>query len=201
MNSLQLKFITLLVVLLITPPVKSGWFSSVSLPDESVLELIEKGPEWIPKPYKIPIEQGTLLNQKNLDRLKTGLSREQVKFLLGSPIISDAFHSEQWDYIFYSRKKGSFSTPKNITIIFANEKVREIYSQGELVTKLGEDKKQDAFIDGPIAPRFDEAYESSLQEIIISKREDFLTVTGRNKLPVCIDEEYESYDAQKTYFK
>jgi len=198
MNSLQLKFITLLVVLLITPPVKSGWFSSVSLPDESVLELIEKGPEWIPKPYKIPIEQGTLLNQKNLDRLKTGLSREQVKFLLGSPIISDTFHSEQWDYIFYSRKKGSFSTPKNITIIFANEKVREIYSQGELVTKLGEDKKQDAFIDGPIAPRFDEAYESSLQEIIISKREDFLTATRINKLPVCIDEEYESYDAQKT---
>ena len=198
MNLSQLKFIALLVLLLITPPVKSEWFSSISLPDGSLLDFMEKGPEWLPKSYKIPIEQGSLLNQKNLDRLKTGLSREQVKFLLGSPTISDAFHSEQWDYIFYDRKGKSFTTPKKITIIFANERVREIYNQEELVARLGTEQKQNAFIDGPVSPRFDEEYESSLQEIIISKREDFLTATGRNKLPVCIDEEYESYESQKT---
>ena len=198
MNLSQLKFIALLVLLLITPPVKSEWFSSISLPDGSILDFMEKGPEWLPKSYKIPIEQGSLLNQKNLDRLKIGLSREQVKFLLGSPTISDAFHSEQWDYIFYDRKGNSFTTPKKITIIFANERVREIYNQEELVARLGTEQKQNAFIDGPVSPRFDEEYESSLQEIIISKREDFLTVTERNKLPVCIDEKYESYESQKT---
>jgi len=170
MNLSQLKFIALLVLLLITPPVKSEWFSSISLPDGSLLDFMEKGPEWLPKSYKIPIEQGSLLNQKNLDRLKTGLSREQVRFLLGSPTISDVFHSEQWDYIFYDRKGDSFTTPKKITIIFANERVREIYNQEELVARLGTEQKQNAFIDGPVSPRFDEEYESSLQEIIISKK-------------------------------
>ena len=198
MNLSQLKFIALLVLLLITPPVKSEWFSSLSLPDDSILEMIEEGPEWMPKPYKIPIEQGTLLSQKNLDRLKIGLSKEQVKFLLGSPTIEDAFHSEQWDYIFYHRKEISVTDPKKITIVFANERVREIYNQGELVASLDTEQKQDAFIGGPVAPRLDKEYENSLQEIIISRREDFLTATEKNKLPVCIDEEYESYNLQKT---
>ena len=73
----------------------------ISLPDEEILELLESGPDWLPKPYRIPIEQGVLLNTENLAKVIPGLSKEQVKFLLGTPTIIDLFHVDRWDYIFY----------------------------------------------------------------------------------------------------
>ena len=57
----------------------------ISLPDRQVLELLESGPDWLPKPYKTPIEQGALLEADNLDKVVPGLNKEQVKFLLGTP--------------------------------------------------------------------------------------------------------------------
>ena len=69
---------------------------NISIPDEEIIELLESGPSWIPKPYKTPIEQGTLLDQENLNKVVPGLSKEQVKFLLGTPTIIDIFHTDRW---------------------------------------------------------------------------------------------------------
>ena len=119
--------------------VNGGIIPDISLPDKQVLRLLESGPDWLPKPYKTPIEQGTLLEAENLNKVVPGLNKEQVKFLLGTPTIMDIFHDDRWDYIFYERNETGFTDPKRITIIFKNEKVGEVYNQNKLIKKMGAD--------------------------------------------------------------
>ena len=99
------SFIYAIAVLL---SINSLSVSGAVLPDEQVLKLLESGPDWFPKPYKTPIEQGALLEADNLDKVVPGLNKEQVKFLLGTPTIMDIFHNDRWDYIFYERNIGCY---------------------------------------------------------------------------------------------
>ena len=133
------KTIVLTAILcIITGNANASIIPNISLPDQEILEFLESGPSWLPKPYKTPIKQGTLIENENLQQLVPGLSKEQVRFLLGTPTIIDAFHTERWDYIYYERIEGVFSQPKRITVIFKNEKVAEIYDQYKIIKKMGE---------------------------------------------------------------
>jgi len=195
----KLKSLALTAILcIVTVNVNASIIPNISLPDQEILELLETGPSWFPKPYKTPVKQGTLIENKNLQKLVPGLSKEQVKFLLGTPSIIDTFHTERWDYIFYERVKGVFSKPKRITVLFKNEKVSEIYDQHKTVKKMGGDINN-SYQDAPVKELISK--ENNLyQEIIIAKRSDYLSATLKNKLPVCIDNEFESYLTQKTLF-
>lgn len=51
--------------------------------------------------HRIPIQQGNFLERKDLDRVAVGMTRVQVRALLGTPMISDPFHQERWDYFYY----------------------------------------------------------------------------------------------------
>jgi outer membrane protein assembly factor BamE len=53
--------------------------------------------------YKIDIQQGNVLTQDVVGQLKPGQTRDQVRFLLGSPVIADIFHQQRWDYVYYYR--------------------------------------------------------------------------------------------------
>lgn len=55
--------------------------------------------------YKIDIQQGNVLSQEAVAQLKPGQTRDQVRFLLGTPMIADIFHQQRWDYI-YQYKSG-----------------------------------------------------------------------------------------------
>ena len=177
---------------------KASIFSDISLPDEEILEILEKGPDWLPKAYKTPIEQGVLLETENLNKVVPGLSKEQVKFLLGTPTIMDIFHDNRWDYIFYKRDRDGITDPKRITIIFKNEKVGEIYNQDKLISRMGDDIRGD-YENAPVVENSTQEVDT-FQEIIIAKRLDYLSATRKNKLPVCIDDEFEDYLSQKTLF-
>ena len=64
---------------------------------------------WVPRPineYKIDIQQGNVLTQEMVSQLKPGLTKDQVRFLLGTPVLMDMFHANRWDYV-YRLKKGS----------------------------------------------------------------------------------------------
>ncbi len=52
-------------------------------------------------PYKAPVQQGNWLTASQIERLEPGMTREQVRFLLGSPTLEDIFHSERWEYPFF----------------------------------------------------------------------------------------------------
>ena len=76
-----------------------------------------------PGVFKIDIGQGNIVETKAVEQLRIGMSKRQVKFVLGSPLIQDAFHPNRWDY-FYSLKKGKESTKnKHLAVFFKEDKL------------------------------------------------------------------------------
>lgn len=71
----------------------------------SVLSACSSVPR-IVNEYKIDVQQGNVLTQEMVSQLKPGLSRDQVRFILGTPVLMDMFHANRWDYV-YRLKKGS----------------------------------------------------------------------------------------------
>ena len=72
-------------------------------------------------PYKVPILQGNIFEEKDIEKLTEGLTREQVKFIFGTALIQDPFHSDRWDY-YYSVTVGDEKINENKLSIFFNEK-------------------------------------------------------------------------------
>ncbi len=57
-------------------------------------------------PYKVPVLQGNLFEEEDIEKLSEGLSKEQVQFIFGTALLKDPFHSNRWDY-YYSIKVGT----------------------------------------------------------------------------------------------
>ena len=68
--------------------------------------------------YKVDVYQGSLLEKRNVDQLKPGLTKRQVYALLGSPSVSDPFHQERWDYVATVSKRGGDTEVKNLVLTF-----------------------------------------------------------------------------------
>lgn len=77
--------------------------------------------------YQPALSQGNLLKQEDIERLEVGMTRNQVRFLLGTPMVDDPFHEERWDYLYYLRigRDEPVST-RWITVIFEGDTVAEI---------------------------------------------------------------------------
>lgn len=54
--------------------------------------------------YRVDVQQGNLLEDSDIDAVQIGMTRSQVRFLLGTPVIEDSFHQDRWDYIYYFRQ-------------------------------------------------------------------------------------------------
>jgi outer membrane protein assembly factor BamE len=83
--------------------------------------------------YQPSLSQGNLLKQEDIDRLEIGMTRRQVRFLLGTPMIDDPFHEERWDYVYYlriGRDEPRFT--RWVTIIFDGDTVAEIRKDQQL---------------------------------------------------------------------
>ena len=72
-------------------------------------------------PYKVPILQGNIFEEKDIEKLSEGLTRDQVQFIFGTALIKDPFHSDRWDY-YYSVTVGDEKINENKLSIFFNEK-------------------------------------------------------------------------------
>ena len=73
--------------------------------------------------YKIDVQQGNYLTQDAAARLKVGMSKAEVRQVLGTPLLSDAFHANRWDYYFSNVQGGKREDGKRFTVLFENEKV------------------------------------------------------------------------------
>ena len=69
-------------------------------------------------PYKIDIQQGNVVTQEMVAKLKAGLTRSQVRFVLGSPLVTDMFHADRWDYIYLMQRQGKADERRRLTVIF-----------------------------------------------------------------------------------
>ncbi|MBT9590289.1 MAG: outer membrane protein assembly factor BamE [Thiobacillus sp.] len=81
-------------------------------------------------PHRIDVQQGNALDQENVARLKPGLNRSQVRFLLGTPLVVDPFRTDRWDYVYVFYKAGKLAEQKRITLFFEGEILARI--EGDL---------------------------------------------------------------------
>jgi outer membrane protein assembly factor BamE len=87
--------------------------------------------------YRAPLSQGNLLKQEDLDQVVVGMTRNQVRFLLGTPMIDDPFHTNRWDYVYYltiGREQATFK--RWVSVYFENDVVSKIVDDQELNPKL-----------------------------------------------------------------
>jgi outer membrane protein assembly factor BamE len=73
--------------------------------------------------YKIDVNQGNYLSQDAVDKLKVGMTEQQVKQLLGTPLISSPFRTGRWDYVYEYTRQGKVQEHRNFTVYFADGKV------------------------------------------------------------------------------
>jgi len=93
-------------------------------------------------PYRINIVQGNFVSREAAAQLREGMTRDQVKFLLGTPLLTDVFHADRWDYVFSFRRG---STPvvqeRRFTVFFQDGKLvkwqgDELPSEYELIAEI-----------------------------------------------------------------
>jgi outer membrane protein assembly factor BamE len=87
--------------------------------------------------YRATISQGNLIKQEDLDQVEIGMTRNQVRFLLGTPLVDDPFHQARWDYVYFIRVGRQAATFKRwVTIVFEGDIVSEIREDQELDPNL-----------------------------------------------------------------
>lgn len=93
-------------------------------------------------PYRINIVQGNFVSREAAAQLREGMTRDQVRFLLGTPLLTDVFHANRWDYVF-SFKRGNTQVvqQRRFTVFFENDKLvryagDELPSEYELIAEI-----------------------------------------------------------------
>ncbi len=77
--------------------------------------------------YRINIQQGNFLNQSAVDQVKPGMTRSQVRYLLGTPMVADSFNKSRWDYIYYLKKgRSRHVDSRRVTVYFDGDKVAKL---------------------------------------------------------------------------
>jgi len=77
--------------------------------------------------YRIDIQQGNLLDDEDIVQIEVGMTRSQVQFLLGTPMVSDSFHRDRWDYAYYFRRGRSPDLIQRWVVVhFENDRVTRV---------------------------------------------------------------------------
>jgi outer membrane protein assembly factor BamE len=74
-------------------------------------------------PYRASVQQGNWLTNEQISQLKVGMSREQVRFLLGSPTLNDVLHADRWDYPYYFKPGHGDAQERKFSVWFENDKL------------------------------------------------------------------------------
>ena len=79
-----------------------------------------------PGVYRIDVEQGNIVTQEMADQLKPGMSRRQVRFILGTPLVEDTFNENRWDYLYVKRNGLEVLDEARLTVIFEGDTLTEV---------------------------------------------------------------------------
>lgn len=103
------------------------------------------------KPYRMEIQQGNHLSQETVGQLKRGMSKDQVRFLLGTPLLTDIFHADRWDYIYRRQAPNSSDVEeRRLTVVFEDGQLARV--EGDVVPAGGEPEepqRRSAFSETP----------------------------------------------------
>jgi outer membrane protein assembly factor BamE len=97
-------------------------------------------------PYKVEVVQGNFVSKEQVQALKPGISRQQVRDILGTPLVTDLFHSDRWDYVFTLKRHGVQEQARRLTVFFKGDALDrfegdEMPSEAEFVATLDNKRK------------------------------------------------------------
>lgn len=78
------------------------------------------------EPYRISIPQGNYVTQTMLAQVREGMTREQVRFVMGTPLVQDVFHPDRWDYVFRFRHPNGQADLRHASVFFESDKVKRV---------------------------------------------------------------------------
>jgi len=99
-------------------------------------------------PYRMVIQQGNFISQEMVSQLKPGMTKEQVRFVLGTPLVTDIFHADRWDYVFFRETPDGKREQRNLSVVFENNKLARVL--GDLLPADG--KVQSSGFDPQVKP-------------------------------------------------
>jgi outer membrane protein assembly factor BamE len=94
------------------------------------------------KPYRMTIQQGNFISQEMVAQLKPGMTREQVRFVLGTPLVTDIFHADRWDYVYFLEAAGK-REQRNLSVIFEKDRLARVI--GDLMPAEGSGTQASGF--------------------------------------------------------
>ena len=97
-------------------------------------------------PYKVEVVQGNFVSKEQVELLKAGMSRQQVREILGTSLLTDVFHSNRWDYVFTFKRQGVAYQARRVTVFFKNDVLAKVEadalpSEAEFVASLDSGRK------------------------------------------------------------
>lgn len=98
------------------------------------LALPLAGCGWL-APYRIDIQQGNFVSQEMVGQLKRGMTRDQVRFVLGTPLVTDIFHADRWDYVYYLDQPGKPRVERRLAVHFEDDRLARL--EGDVVSGTG----------------------------------------------------------------
>jgi outer membrane protein assembly factor BamE len=86
-------------------------------------------------PYKVEIQQGNYISQEMVSQLKPGMSKEQVRFVLGTPLLTDIFHAERWDYVYWRETPAGQREQRRLAVYFEDGRLARL--DGDVASSAG----------------------------------------------------------------
>lgn len=77
------------------------------------------------------VQQGNYVSQEMVSKLRPGMTRDQVRFVLGTPLVTDPFHTDRWDYVYRMEKRGNLKEQRKLTVVFDADKLVRV--EGDVV--------------------------------------------------------------------
>ena len=88
------------------------------------------------KPYKLDVQQGNVVTSKMLLQLRPGMTKSQVRFIMGTPLVQDSFHGNRWDYVYQMREKGKLTEQRRVILDFDKDYLKTV--RGDVMPKSNE---------------------------------------------------------------
>jgi outer membrane protein assembly factor BamE len=80
----------------------------------------------LPFVYKMTVQQGNIVTERMVNQIQLGMNREQVRFVLGTPLLTDLFHTDRWDYLYTIRRGHAPMETKRLTLWFEDDQLVSI---------------------------------------------------------------------------
>jgi outer membrane protein assembly factor BamE len=106
----------------------------------SVTDVIPNALDRAPFIYRPTIQQGNAISQDKINELQPGMSKRQVRFVLGTPMLTDVFHANRWDFVYTIGEGSRPSEIKRVTLLFEDDRLSAI--QGDMRPQPEEERQE-----------------------------------------------------------